>query len=162
MKINSIFFVLLMTLFTVSACSRTDEQLSAPQEIASDFTLTTVDGEKIVLSDILRTRKAVLKFWATWCPYCREVIPQMEKFYRENKDKVAVIGIDIKESKTKVENFIRKIEISYPIALDTDGSVARLYKVRGVPTIVVVDKDSKIIYYGHSVQEMLEQVDFSK
>ncbi len=84
----------------------------------------------------------------------------MEKFYQENKDKVALIGIDVGESKAKVESFVRKKRILYPIALDPKGRVAKLYKVRGIPTVVAVNQDGKIIYYGHSIKEMLRKVDF--
>jgi peroxiredoxin len=84
----------------------------------------------------------------------------MEKFYKENKDKVALIGIDVGESKARVESFVRKKGILYPIALDPKGRVANLYKVRGIPTVVAVNQDGKIIYYGHSIKEMTRKVDF--
>lgn len=160
MKIKSIWIALMVGLVAISACSRADEPGTGQEAQAADFKLMTIQGEEIVLSEILKKKQAVLLFWATWCPHCRKEIPKLEKFYQENKDKVSVIAIDVNESKTRVENFTRKMQISYPIALDTDGTVAKSYQVRGIPTIVAVSRDSKIIYYGHSATEMLKKVEF--
>ncbi len=158
--IRFVFLMLFIGLVMLSAYSRASEESIGGQVSAADFILEDLNGEKIVLSDILKEKKTVLIFWTTWCYLCRKELPQVEKFYRENKDKMAVIGIDIRESKTKVERFVRKLGISYPIALDYDGSVAKLYNVRGVPTIVAVDKDARIMYYGHSIEEMAEKIEF--
>lgn len=158
--IRPIFFILIMILLLFSACSKASDQPMRRQATSADFTLEGLDGESIILSEILKTKIVVLDFWATWCPYCIKAIPQIEKFYAQNKDKVAVIGIDVRESKAKVEKFVKKMGITYPIALDYDGSVARLYNVRGIPTVVAVDKDGKIIYYGHSIEEMKTKIDF--
>ncbi len=157
MRVKTILFASIIMLFTVSACSSQSMRI---QDIAPDFALEGLDGEEIILSDLLKTKTVVLDFWATWCRYCIQSVPAMEKFYQENKDKVALIGIDIGESKAKVESFVRKKGILYPIALDSKGRVAKLYKVRGIPTVVAVNQDGKIIYYGHSIKEMLRKVEF--
>lgn len=159
-QIRYIFFVLVMALVSFSACSRVNEQAKSIDNTAADFTLERIDGEKIVLSEILKSKNAILVFWATWCPHCREEIPHIEKFYKENKDKTEVLGINVKESRTKVEKFISKKDITYPIVLDSDGKVASLYNVRGIPTIVAISREGKIIYYGHSIEEMLDKIDF--
>ena len=157
MRVKTILFASIIMFFTVSACSSQSMRI---QDTAPDFTLESLEGEQIILSDILKTKIAVLDFWATWCLYCIQSMPAMEKFYQENKDKVAVIGIDVGESKAKVGSFVRKKGILYPIALDPKGRVAKLYNVRGIPTVVAVNQDGRIIYYGHSIEEMLRKVDF--
>ncbi len=128
--------------------------MAAEQKKAPDFTLEQINGGTIRLSDLLKKGEAVLVFWATWCPHCRAEIPHIEKFYKENKEKVALLSINSGESKTKVLSFVQKKGISYPVALDPDSSVAKLYGVVGIPTIVAIDKNSNIIYMGHSMQEM--------
>ncbi len=156
--IRSILLIMAFSLFSLSFIK--DVYSISMGDIAADFTLEEINGEEIVLSDILKDKKAVLVFWATWCPPCRTEIPHIEKFYAENKDKVAVIGIDVGESKRKVENFVRKMKISYPIVLDSDGRVGKLYNLVGVPTIIAIDKERKILYYGHSIEEMIDKIDF--
>ena len=160
MKINSIFIMLILTLLAFNACSRANEQPAGEENLAPDFAIQTLEGEKVVLSEVLKEKKAVLEFWATECYYCVKSIPDIEEFYKENKDKVALLAISIKESEEKLKSFVRKKKISYPVALDSDGSIAKLYNVRGVPTVIVVDKDGKILYSGYSIKEMSEKVDF--
>lgn len=156
-----VFLLLVVSLFTFNACSRANEQLEGKNDpAAADFTLQTVDADKIVLSNILQQRKAVLVFWTTWCGYCRIEAPKVEKFYLANKEQVAVIGINLRESRAKAEQFAQKMNLSYPIALDPDGKVAKLYNVRGVPTIIAIEQNGKISYYGHSIEEMTEKVTF--
>ena len=160
MRTSPILFILIVSLLTLSACSKAEGQLKVG-DAAPDFTLETVTGEKIALSDVLKEKKVVLDFWASWCPPCVRAISELEEFYSENKDKVEIIGINIKESKPKVASFIRKKGISYPVVLDSDGKVAGLYNVRSIPTIVAVDKTGEMLYYGHSVKEMTGKVDFN-
>ena len=156
--LRPIFFTIIMASLMFSGCSQAGEHSMKAQNTATDFTLEKLKGGEISLSDILETKKAVLVFWTTWCPNCRTVVPQVEKLYRE--DKAGVIGIDVGESRAKVERFIRKFAVSYPVALDTNGRVASLYKVRGVPAIIALDQGGKIIYSGHSLEEMLNNIDF--
>lgn len=158
--IKTIFFVLIIGFSIVALCCRTDVYSMGLGDEASDFTLERLNGEKIVLSEILKEKKAVLVFWTTWCFSCRKEVPRVEKFYAENKDIAAVVGINIRESKAKVESFVKKAGLSYPIALDSDGGVAGLYDLVGVPTIVAIDKNGKIMYYGHSIEEMVRKIDF--
>ncbi len=155
---NIFLFTGIMVSLMFCGCSQAGEHSMKAQNMAAGFTLERLNGGEISLSDILKTKKAVLVFWTTWCPYCRTIVPQMEKLYRE--DKVGVIGIDVGESRAKVEGFIRKFAVSYPVALDTDGRVANLYKVRGVPAIIALDQSGEIMYSGYSIEEMMDRVDF--
>ncbi len=155
-----IFSVLLLCMvFLLGACSNVGGQ-TAVGEKAPDFTLKTISGNSINLADTLKTKPAVLVFWATWCPACLREIPDVEKYYKAKGDKVAVIGINVQESEKKVAGFAAKKGISYPVALDTSGSVARAYGVRGIPSVIAIDKSGDILYYGHDIVEMSGRVDF--
>jgi len=155
-----IFLVIFLALLVFSACSKANEEKFNEKDMAPDFTLENLSGEQIVLSEVLKEKSAVLVFWATWCPYCRTEIPRMEEFYLKNKGKVELISIDVGESKQKVQSFMQNKKASYPVVLDSDSEVAKLYSVLGVPTTVAIDKTGQILYYGHSVQEMSETVEF--
>lgn len=160
MRSKPVLFWLMITMLLLSGCSKANSQVVAVNDKTPDFSLERLDGEKVTLSEVLKDKIAVLDFWASWCPHCVKAIPQLEKFHRENKEKVAVIGVNIKESRTKVEDFARKMGVTYPIALDSDGNVAKLYNVVGIPTIVAVDRDGTVMYYGHSIEEMREKISF--
>ena len=100
MRTKPVFFMLIIALSLFSACSQANEQSKGEKEIAADFTLESLEGEKIFLSELLQSKMVVLDFWASWCSPCRRVIPDLEKFYTKNQDRVTVIGVNIQESNT--------------------------------------------------------------
>lgn len=161
MRIRLLSLIAAVTLsFTLYACSRANGQAKNIPAKAADFTLETLDGHSIVLSELLKDKKVVLVFWASWCVYCKQELPEVEKFYTENKDSVEAIAVNVQESSAKAAKAIEGKNISYPVALDRKGEVARLYNVVGLPTIVAIGSDSRILYYGHSLEEMLKKTEF--
>ncbi|MFH1837333.1 MAG: TlpA disulfide reductase family protein [Candidatus Omnitrophota bacterium] len=160
MKINRVrFFFVIALVFMISACSNVESQSSGGRA-ASDFSLETVGGDRVVLSDELKGKNAVLVFFATWCPSCVSEVPAVNDFHNRNKDSVSVMGVNIRESKAKVSNFIEKKNVKYPIVLDTDGAVAGDYRVRGIPAVFAIGKSGKILYSGHSIEEAEERAEF--
>lgn len=114
---------------------------------ASPFKLLTVDGKEIELGSFAKDKVTLLVFGATWCPSCRHEIPILKEYYSELKgDGLNVLGIDIKESVKKVKSLIEKMQINYPVVLDSSADVARLYKVVGIPLNIVLDKNGVIVY----------------
>lgn len=148
-----------IVMLTLSACFSPNSV--AKEEMAADFTLQTLEGKNVNLSGLLKGKKGVvLDFWATWCPYCVREIPHLEEYYQSNKKDVAVVGINLRESPERIAAFAKKMGMSYTVALDKDASVAGLYNVRGIPTVVAIDKNMNILYYGHSLTEMKQKVKF--
>jgi thiol-disulfide isomerase/thioredoxin len=116
-------------------------------EPAHDFVLNDVQGNSVRLS-ALRGRVVFVNFWATWCPPCRQEMPSMDRLYRELKDSgLAMVAIDVKESKKEVSDFMRELRLSFPALLDTDGNVSRRYGTVGLPNTYIVDRTGKLI--GH-------------
>lgn len=114
---------------------------------ASPFKLLTVDGKEIELGSFAKDRVTLLVFGATWCPACRHEIPILKEYYSELKDDgLNVLGIDIRESVKKVKSLIEKMQINYPVVLDSDAKVASLYKVVGIPLNIILDKNGVIVY----------------
>ncbi|MGP4075997.1 redoxin domain-containing protein [Halobacillus sp. K22] len=111
---------------------------------APDFTLQTLEGEKVSLSDY-RGKKVMINFWATWCPPCRAEMPDMEKFY-QNED-IVILAVNLTEtesSQQEVQQFRDEFNLSFPILLDKNVEVANKYQINPVPTSVFVDEDGKI------------------
>ncbi len=114
---------------------------------ASTFELLTIDDKKLELESFRKDKVVLMVFSATWCPACRHEIPLLKEYYGEFKDNgLEVLNIDIQESKKKVGSFVEKNEIDYPVALDSIAKVAMLYKVRGIPLNIILDKDGIIKY----------------
>ncbi|MBI4335889.1 MAG: TlpA family protein disulfide reductase, partial [Candidatus Omnitrophica bacterium] len=90
-------------------------------------------------------------FWATWCPSCREEIPELRDLNKEYKDKgLKILAVDIGESQKKVDSFAKQQGIEYTILLDLDNRVANQYGVMGIPTNILIDKEGNIAYRGTS------------
>lgn len=114
-----------------------------PGETAPDFELETLDGEIVRLSE-LRGEKVILNFWASWCPPCREEMPEMQKFYDDYKDDIKVIAVNYNEKDQKVIDFLDEYGYTFPMPLDRDGSVGNEYGVLTLPTTYFIGTDGII------------------
>lgn len=130
----------------VSSASTSSGGERQPQD-APDFSLETMEGEPFVLSDH-EGKIVVLNIWATWCPPCREEIPDFIDIQKEMKDEgVLFAGVSVdKEGWSVVRPFAKKMGINYPIMVD-DGTVYKKYgPFRGIPTTFIINKKGKVEY----------------
>jgi thiol-disulfide isomerase/thioredoxin len=84
----------------------------------------------------------VLNFWATWCHYCRQEMPLLEKLAADSNGRVHVIGIDYTSEETSVavvSSFVRRLHVRYPVLLDETGATFRQYGVKAYPTTYFVN-----------------------
>ena len=112
----------------------------------ADFGLASIDGTQVRISG-LRGKVVLLNFWATWCPPCKAEMPDLEALYREygSKQNFVVVGVDVEESASAVSAFARQNELSFPVLLDTQGSVSNgIYPIRSLPTSMIIDRQGKI------------------
>lgn len=115
-------------------------------QAAPDFKLQTLDGDEVSLSDLLG-EKVILNFWATWCPPCREEMPEMEKFHQEFGEEVHVLAVNTTGSETKkdaVPEFVREGGYTFPILLDKDLQVTNDYQAISIPTTYFIGTDGVI------------------
>ncbi|MDI3311016.1 MAG: TlpA disulfide reductase family protein [Thermoanaerobacterium sp.] len=112
-------------------------------DLAPDFTLKDVNGKTVTLSK-LKGKKVILNFWATTCPYCKIEMPELNKFYQNNKNDAVLLAIDIGEDKSTVENYLAGKGYSFDVLLDSDAKVAIDYKVQFIPMSFFIDKDGII------------------
>ncbi|MCK5451400.1 MAG: TlpA family protein disulfide reductase [Candidatus Omnitrophica bacterium] len=150
MRIKTIFSIIIVMTLMISACSNVESQGFGK---APNFTLSKSGGGEITLSEELKGRQAVLVFFATWCPSCVTKVPAINEFYERYRDKVSVMGVNIQESDSRIQSFINKKGVKYPIFLDSEGKVAGLYGIRGIPAVFVVNSGGEIVYQGHSIEE---------
>lgn len=109
-----------------------------------DFTLMDLDGNEISLSDFNR-KVLILNFWATWCPPCREEIPDFVEVYNEYESKdVQFIGVSNEDIST-LKSFVEDYDISYPILID-DANIMGKWGISAIPTTFVFDKNGQIIF----------------
>jgi len=112
---------------------------------STDFELELLGGKATKLSSY-RGSLVLLNFWATWCPACREEIPSMEKLYSTLKKKgFVIVAVDLSESRNVVRSFVTANKMTYPVLLDTAGSVGALYGARTLPTTYIIGRDGRIL-----------------
>ena len=122
-------------------------------EIAPDFTLQDLSGQDISLSD-LQGKGVIIFFWTTWCPHCRNALPVLSREYQDMLDSdIELLAINIRESKELVESYAQRNSLDFPVLLDWDSEVASTYEVVGVPTIVLVSSEGKIVSVSNSLPE---------
>ncbi len=117
-------------------------------------------GAGLSKESFAKDKVTLLVFGTTWCPSCRHEVPILKKYYDDLKDDgLKVLGIDVQESKKKVSSFVRKNQINYPVVLDSNADVARLYQVVGIPLNIVLDNQGVIQYKGNRPpgKELLEK-----
>ncbi|MBE9569032.1 MAG: redoxin domain-containing protein [Proteobacteria bacterium] len=143
-----VFLTLSFLVFSHPAISSQDKWDIKRQSIegpAPNFVLEDLNGQEAKLSDYKR-EVVLLIFSTTWCPHCRTTIPYFKKIYQKYKDRGLVIfNIDIMESQKRVSSFATKYKLPYRVLLDKSGEVAKSYGVRGVPTLILINKEGKIV-----------------
>jgi peroxiredoxin len=134
--------VLLLAALLLAACSGVEGVTQG--NFARDFTLQTLDGDKVSLSDY-EGQVVLVNFWATWCPPCRAEIPDLEVAYRQHGGEgFTVLGVSVEESAEQVRPFVAAMQMTYPVLLDEKSQVMRQYRVPGLPMSLILDRDGVI------------------
>lgn len=116
--------------------------------LAPDFELETLSGDVVKLSDY-RGKKVMVNFWATWCPPCREEIPEMQKFYEDTD--VEILAINLTETESNIEEvdeFVDEYGMTFPVLLDSELTAADTYRIQPIPSSFILDTTGVIQYYA--------------
>jgi thiol-disulfide isomerase/thioredoxin len=132
---------------------------------AIDFTLTNMKGEKVKLSDY-KGKVVILDFWATWCGPCRASFPKMQELVEKYKNRnVEFFFIDVWEKmspadiKTNVAKFIKENKYSFNVLFDFKDEIVAKYKVEGIPTKIVIDKNGNMLTIESSMEDLSTLID---
>jgi peroxiredoxin len=130
------------------------------EDKAPDFVVKDLKGRPFRLSDHKGKRPVLIIFSTTWCSFCKAEIPHFKSIYSTYaKRGVEIVNVDIQESKEKVSSFAAKYELPYRVLLDEEGTVSGFYDVRGVPTMVLIDKNGMIVCRQcRNVETLLESL----
>ena len=108
---------------------------------APHFTLTDLQGNEKGPADF-RGETTLLSFWTTWCSYCQEELELLQAIHE--REEAAVLAVNVEESESEVQNFIRQREYTFPVVLDSEGEVFRQYRLRGFPSTFVLNAQGEI------------------
>jgi thiol-disulfide isomerase/thioredoxin len=117
-------------------------------EPAPDFLLPYVSpghaGQSQRLSD-LQGRAVVLDFWASWCAPCRAQTPVLERVAQQvGADKLVVLGVATSDDRVSITRFLERSAPKYESVFDDQDVSASLYRVRGLPTLIVIDAVGRV------------------
>jgi cytochrome c biogenesis protein CcmG, thiol:disulfide interchange protein DsbE len=121
------------------------EPLAVGKE-APDFALTDLDDKPIRLSDF-RGKVVFLNFWATWCKPCKEEMPSMEILNKNfEKDGLVILAVSIDRVTTTkdIPPFVKGMNLTFPVLIDSWGKTDKPYKRMGVPETFIIDRQGVI------------------
>lgn len=114
-------------------------------KLAPDFSLAKLGGGTISLAEFRGKKPVVVDFWASWCPNCRRDMPNLNSYYKKYKDQIEVIGVNLQESESTVQDFITSRDIAFPIALDPSGQTSRAFGIQYTNTHFLINKEGNLI-----------------
>lgn len=113
---------------------------------APPIDLLRPDGEPFRLRE-LRAKVVLVNFWATWCEPCTAEMPSLQQLRdRLGPDRFQVLGVNHKEGPARINAFVERSGVRFPIVRDTDGAVAKAWSARVFPSSYVVDRNGHIRY----------------
>ena len=146
-----VIVVVAVMIFSAARLHRTKATGAALQgeavgSMAPDFTLQTVDGKPVKLSDY-RGKAVLLNFWATWCPPCKVEMPWFEDLQKQyGKDGLVVLGIAMDDSEpATIAKFASELGVNYEVLLGTDQVSDDYGDVQYLPTTFYIGRDGTIV-----------------
>lgn len=127
-----------------------------------DFTLVNRDGEEKSLRDY-EGQITILNFWESWCPPCKQEMPDFQKIHEEYDD-ILILTVNMEKEKDRgiVDKFLDDNGYSFEVLLDQKQEVARKYYISSIPTTFFIDKEG--IFRGNwpgmlTLEQMEEAID---
>ncbi len=143
-----------------NALNNEEEKVTKEEPVmAPDFELEDLEGNMVKLSS-LQGKKVIINFWATWCGFCVEEMPDLMKLQEEYKDDLVVLYVNVGESKEDVLKFVEKEKITGTILLDAKQQVAATYGVRNFPSTIALNEKGEVVTgrVGKLEYEMMVQM----
>lgn len=112
------------------------------------------------LPDTSKAKVVFVDFWASWCNPCRESFPVLNELAKKYADRgLVVIGVNLDETKSDMEHFLKSNPASFPVVRDASESVAKKLGIRTFPSSFVLDKDGKVrfVHSGYHGEKTKKQ-----
>jgi len=160
MSLNSVrIAAILLAAFPFAAEAAAADAVGQP---APAFTLPLRGSSTPLQLGTLRGQVVMVNFWASWCGPCREEFPLLDQMYKKYKPLgFTMLGVNVEPDSNDAEGFIAKTPVTFPIAFDKDGAVSKLYRVAGMPSTVLIDRQGVLrwVHRGYKSGDENEYLD---
>ncbi|NLB25424.1 MAG: TlpA family protein disulfide reductase, partial [Bacteroidales bacterium] len=121
-----------------------------------------IKGNPVTLSQVIKKRTLIV-FWASWCTYCDELLPEIKNWYDQlNSEDLTVVAISLDKSLTDWHKAVVKagFEVFYNLSdlKEWDGEVTKMYNIYATPTMFLIDSDRRIIARPVTFFELTESM----
>ena len=118
-------------------------------ERAPDFTVLNSDGAEVSLWEYLEQGKpVVINFWTSWCPACRDEMPDFDRVYQEFGEEVLFMMVNLvdglRETMESGAEFVEEGGYTFPVYFDVTGEGPTVYEVQFLPTTVFIDRNGVV------------------
>jgi peroxiredoxin len=140
----------------LAVCAGLSGGAASPTAAAPDFTLRTADGRNLRLQE-LRGQVVMVNFWASWCAPCRVEMPHLNKLsdkYRASG--FTLLGVNVDDDPRNAMNAAARMGVKFPVLLDADKRVVKMYDVATMPSTVLIDRDGRMRYLHRGYREGYE------
>jgi thiol-disulfide isomerase/thioredoxin len=130
-------------------------------DVPPRLTLQALDGKTVSIPGHGKGSVVILHFWADWCQYCLDEMPALERLYQQYRDRGFIIyAVNVGQTAALAGSYVKKVNITYPVLLDTDGKTAKEYDVRGLPRTFFLDRKGFIRYklLGEASEDTLRKL----
>ena len=150
------------------AASQEKEKEATEYANSPDFIMWDQQGDQTSLQEILEGKPAVINFWTSKCPPCKEEMPDFEELYQEIKDQVQFIMVDgvgcMGETEESGRAYVEEQGFTFPVYYDLEMDGVLNYGIRAFPTTYILNGEGRLVTGGsgmitkETLQELLEQV----
>ena len=117
------------------------------------FSATTITEQPVSLTT-LQGKVVLLNFWATWCAECRPELTMLEQLHHDLASRgLAVLGVNAGEDIKVIQRYTRNLDLTFPLLLDPQETINRLYGVAGVPTTCLLGRDGRTVALAVGARE---------
>lgn len=130
---------------------------TVPGAVAPDFTLKVLNGPNLRLQE-QRGQVILVNFWATWCAPCRKEMPHLNRLAEKyGKSGFLLLGVNVDDDAKNAADVAARLGLKFPVLLDTDKKVSKLYQLSTMPSTVVIDRNGRVRYLHRGYREGMEE-----
>ena len=156
--LRPVLTALSITLLGASGVARAQSAGIAVGTMAPGAAVESLDGKAVDLSEFVGKKPVVLEFWATWCPVCKKLEPQLQAARDKYGDRVTFLSVGVSSNQTpaKQKAYAADKHIGGTFVFDRDGKAVAAYKAPHTSFLVVVNGEGKVVYTGVGEEQDIE------